>query len=223
MAGLGAIFGGALSGIGAGIAKQGEMDWTDRRELALQNLRAKDRQTEIIATGDQNRQTEKFSAEQTRETEIKKSELRKEEERDKFERENSRPQPKKVKTTFQDADGFYHTLFEDGTITKTAVKGPKPKPSETASQVIQAEDGTYKIVMSDGTTRGTDVKGPLKAQSGGGSSDKPLEKGGGKSSASGGAVRLSNDAAVETFIANPANRGKQFVGPDGKTYRVPSK
>lgn len=213
MAGLGMILGGALSGFGAGMAKQGELDWTDRREMALQSLRAKDRQNEIAETGKQNRLTEEFS-----------SNLRIAEDKAKFERESSKPQPKKVKTTFQDEDGFYHAMFEDGTVTKTTVKGPKPKPNETASQVIQAQDGTYKIVMSDGTTKGTGVKGPLKTQGGGGSSgsDRPLQKGG-QPPASAGPVRLSNDAAVETFIANPTNRGKQFVGPDGKTYRVPSK
>ncbi len=40
MAGLAAIFGGALSGLGKGIAQQGEMDWNERKERAMAALRA---------------------------------------------------------------------------------------------------------------------------------------------------------------------------------------
>jgi len=33
------VLGGTLQGVGAGMAKQAEMDWTQRRELALQKMR----------------------------------------------------------------------------------------------------------------------------------------------------------------------------------------
>lgn len=52
MAGLGYIVGGALQGLGSGLAKQGEMDAAARREAALEALRARNRRDEMVADAD---------------------------------------------------------------------------------------------------------------------------------------------------------------------------
>jgi hypothetical protein len=62
MAGLGMVLGGALSGLGAGIAKQGEMDFEQRRMLALENTRQQNAQTNMRAQGEEQRTTQREKA-----------------------------------------------------------------------------------------------------------------------------------------------------------------
>ena len=62
MAGLGMILGGALSGFGAGMAKQGEMDFEQRRQAALENMRQQNQQTNIKLQGEEQRTTQRERA-----------------------------------------------------------------------------------------------------------------------------------------------------------------
>lgn len=62
MGGLGYVIGGALSGLGAGLAKQAEMDWQQRRDMALESLRAEREQSNIAAQGQQQRITQEREA-----------------------------------------------------------------------------------------------------------------------------------------------------------------
>lgn len=62
MAGLGTILGGALSGFGAGIAKQGEMDFEQRRQMALENVRQQNAQSNIKMQGEEQRTTQRERA-----------------------------------------------------------------------------------------------------------------------------------------------------------------
>lgn len=62
MAGLGSILGGALSGFGAGMAKQGEMDFEQRRQMALENMRQQNQQANIRAQGEEQRTTQEAGA-----------------------------------------------------------------------------------------------------------------------------------------------------------------
>lgn len=62
MGGLGMVLGGALSGFGAGIAKQGEMDYEQRRQLALENVRAKREQSNIRTQGEEQRTSQDNAA-----------------------------------------------------------------------------------------------------------------------------------------------------------------
>ncbi|QUT04067.1 hypothetical protein KFK14_13010 [Sphingobium phenoxybenzoativorans] len=52
MAGLGYIVGGALQGLGSGLAKQAELDITSRRDAALEALRTQNRRDEATLTAD---------------------------------------------------------------------------------------------------------------------------------------------------------------------------
>lgn len=173
MAGLGAVIGGALSGFGAGMVKQAEMDWTQRREMALESARAQRERENIQMEGDQARQTAKKQSE-LREQEAKAAEQRQ------TDREKNKVVIPKVKETFQDEKGLYYQMFDDGTIRPTKIKGPPPKPSSQVTQVVQDEKGEFKLVMSDGTMRDTKIVGSPKvsAKNGGGRHDVPLQKSG---------------------------------------------
>lgn len=52
MAGLGYVLGGALQGLGSGLAAQGQADATQRREIALENLRTQNRRGEMVMDAD---------------------------------------------------------------------------------------------------------------------------------------------------------------------------
>lgn len=68
MGGFGTILGGALTGLGAGIAKQGEMDYETRRQSALETLRQQNAQA-LEGTRNQNAQSNmRIQAEEQRTT-----------------------------------------------------------------------------------------------------------------------------------------------------------
>lgn len=52
MGGLGYVLGGALQGLGSGLAAQGQADAAQRREIALENLRTQNRRTEMVMGAD---------------------------------------------------------------------------------------------------------------------------------------------------------------------------
>ena len=42
-----------------------------------------------------------------------------------------------------------------------------------------------------------------------------------KKARTGGVPTLKTDAQADAFVSNPANRGRSFIGPDGKSWKVP--
>lgn len=63
MAGLGFVLGGALQGFGQGLAAQGQQQWQERREIALEKLRSQNRTAEMQEQGRINDQNNASSTE----------------------------------------------------------------------------------------------------------------------------------------------------------------
>ena len=124
------------------------------------------------------------------------------------------------------------------------------KPAKIHDVLTDGVDGTVTLVLDDMTTRpAVDAQGkritvrPKPSASSGGAGGESVAslRGGGKPAAkpaaegpapkpkqplrarenAGGTPRMATDAQADAFARDPANKGKSFVGPDGKRYNIP--
>lgn len=208
MGGLGYVIGGALSGLGAGLAKQAEMDWQQRRDMALEGLRAQREQSNIAAQGQQQRIT------QEREADLNDRNAARATAR----QTTSTITIDKNRSTLDTARQERIAKVESQLRRTDAAAAEALKRASAAGEVsdtFQDDQGNWYAIMKDGSPKPLNVKGTVKK-----STQSPLEMG---IPATTGPARLNDDAAADAFVSNPANAGKTFIGPDGKQYRVPGK
>lgn len=173
MAGLGMVLGGALSGFGAGLAQQGQMDFQQRRDMALENLRNQNKQTEIAVQGNENRKTEMVEADLT-------------------DRNNARQNARTTSSTMAidknknslDTAKAERLARLEAELGRTNAAAAEALKRETAagevSDTFQDEQGNWYVLYKNGQQKSLNVKGALKAPAGG-ASGNILDRAGGAS------------------------------------------
>lgn len=256
MGGLGYFIGGALSGIGQGIARQGEMDAEQRRQTALENLR----QQNSIALEDRR------SANQRQEIAVQGEEQRKSQEssarwqdwgdaRSNDRRTSSTIKIDKVRNALDIAKVQVQARLEEAqrnndTQRQIQLQGAlRQMENGDIKDVVASGDGRYYGVTKGGQKIDLGITAPDKQLFSGGAGaggllaelgqDSPPAPGQAPAPAAPPAKRdsgrapmtprannrgvpsFASDAEADAFVNNPANKGKSFVGPDGKRRIVP--
>ena len=159
MAGLGMILGGALSGFGAGLAKQGEMDFQQRRDTALENLRNQNQQDNIRLQAGEQRTTQREQA-------------------DLNDRNDARQEARRTSSTMA-IDKNRNTLDtqQRERLARLEAALRTQQTAQTAqieaqirngeiTDTLQDEQGNYFAVYKDGKTKPLNIKGAPKAAAG---------------------------------------------------------
>lgn len=171
MSGLGTVLGGALSGFGAGIAKQGELDWQQRRDMALEGLRNQNQQDNMRLQASEQRTTQREQADLNDRNDARKtardtsstitidknrsqldtasrerlakleSALRSQQTAESA-RIEAQIRSGEIIDTLQDADGNYYALYRNGQQKPLNIKGaPKAPPSGAGSNILDRAGG----------------------------------------------------------------------------------
>lgn len=166
MSGLGTVLGGALSGFGAGIAKQGELDWQQRRDMALESLRNQNQQDNMRLQASEQRTTQREQADLNDRNDARKtardtsstitidknrsqldtasrerlarleSALRSQQTAESA-RIEAQIRSGEIIDTLQDADGNYYALYRNGQQKPLNIKGaPKAPPGGSGSNIL---------------------------------------------------------------------------------------
>lgn len=241
--GIGAIIGGALKGYGDGMAEVARSKEEERRLSALENLRTKnDQQTLGIQADYQDRNASRSdqrgdmydarkvdrttSAQITIDGARTKNDMTLEQLRQRNNEAMARLQSGLNINEAQKASALrmneeaikantYIDRFEtdnEGNLVGITATGKTIRPGVKPMQEAPKGDGSIaSIVAARGAAGGAPAQAPAKTPA-------PSKQ----VSQTGGAPRLRDDAAAEAFVSNPANKGKSFIGPDGKQYKVPN-
>lgn len=171
MGGLGTVLGGALSGFGAGIAKQGELDWQQRRDMALEGLRNQNQQDNMRLQASEQRTTQREQADLNDRNDARKtardtsstmtidknrsqldtasrerlarleSALRSQQTAESA-RIEAQIRSGEIIDTLQDADGNYYALYRNGQQKPLNIKGaPKAPPGGAGSNILDRAGG----------------------------------------------------------------------------------
>lgn len=232
MGGFGYILAGAAKGLGDGIAEQGRSADAERRATALENLRNQNNQAEQKQrTNDQDWLNSRNSTRSTDATiTINKKQGQIADARDAanfgrdvkkigitasidnkqavlagaIQRQNAQfanSLPKDA--TFEvSGDGYIYAADKAGNLTNTGVKAPE-------SALYDGKGNSSGGTVLDQARGGGVAQGSAPAQAT--APARPQSNAAGK----------LTDAQAEAFVNNPANKGKSFIGPDGKRYKVP--
>lgn len=241
--GIGAIVGGALKGYGDGMAEMARSREEERRLSALENLRTRNDQANMQIQADLNdrnasrsdqrgdfynaRQTERTtSAQITVDGARTKNDITIEEIRNKNAQAMARLQSSLNLTEAQQASALrmaeeqeaansYIREFQtddQGNLVGITATGKVVRPGvRPMPDAPKGGDSIASIVAARNSGGGTPAPAPAKQPA----PSKQVAQ-------TGGAPRLRDDAAAEAFVSNPANKGKTFIGPDGKQYKVPN-
>lgn len=241
--GIGAIVGGALKGYGDGMAEMARSREEERRLSALENLRTRNDQTNLQIKADledrnasrSDRRGDFYNARQTERTTSAQITVDGARTENDIKLENLRTQNaatlarvnsqlnlteaqfqsglriaeeeaaagRTISTWETDANGELVGIRPNGSKVYPGVKPLPPEP--------KGGDSIASIVAARNASGGTPAPAPAKQPA----PSKQVAQ-------TGGAPRLRDDAAAEAFVSNPANKGKTFIGPDGKQYKVPN-
>lgn len=185
MAGLGSVLGGALSGVGAGIAKQGEMDFIQRRDTALENLRNQNQQESMRVKANEQRTTQREQA-------------------DLSDRNSAREEARRTSSTMiidknrsqldTDSRERLARLESQLRINQTAQTAQIEAQirSGEITDTLQDSEGNWYAIYKDGKPKPLNIKGAPKAAAGGGSILDRAASGGGGQATPGAKVSVSN-------------------------------
>jgi len=241
MGGLGMILGGVLEGVGKGIATQATLEYETRKKEALEALRARnDRANTTYEYG--------LKAD-LEETKSKAESDRLDRQYALMDRNAARNTQRttnaditKTKTESDVREGRERRMAQFNSNLKMKEEAAKLgiEANQVMDVVTDGETGAVSIITKGGESRilpNIIARPKPGAAAGDGANDwrSALGGDGGAPSTSSkppaapqkatplkGASQFSNDAAIEAFMSNKANRGKPFVDSrDGKTYWVP--
>jgi hypothetical protein len=244
--GFGRIIGGALEGAGAGIAEMAASKELERRNAALENLRSQntlieqeDRavQTDWAASRDLNRRTnselvigaqagEQEAAIKAAERQAEAREAAAERQHDvrmeQIKGQQTRLTDKakaaidagQVQTTFVADSGEVMIVTKAG---KTIATGTTATEKDRIYNPNEGSSGSSSVLQDvrGGTAPApTPTKAPAKSQPPAKPATTPSP------ALIDGLYRALTDQQAEVFVNDPKNKGKRFMGPDGKTYTV---
>lgn len=241
--GIGAIVGGALKGYGDGMAEMARSKEEERRLSALENLRTRnDQQTLGIQADYQDRNASRSDqrgdfydarkTDRTTDAQVKidgartVNDMTLEDRRAANAKSLATHNSKLNITEAQYQSGLRiaeeeaaagRTIStwetdENGNLVGVRPNGSRVYPGVKPMPDAPKGDGSIaSIVAARGAAGGAPAQAPAKTPA----PSKQVAQ-------TGGAPRLRDDAAAEAFVSNPANKGKSFIGPDGKQYKVPN-
>lgn len=236
--GIGAIVGGALKGYGDGMAEVARSKEEERRLSALENLRTKNDQTTLGIQADyQDRNASRsdqrgdfYDARKTERTTDAQVKIDGARTVNDMTLEDRRAANAKSLATHNSKLNITEAQYQSG----LRIAEEEAAAGRTISTWETDDNGNLVGVRPNGSRVYPGVKPMPDAPKGGGSSlllnNSPTPApAAAKTPApskqvaqTGGAPRLRDDAAAEAFVSNPANKGKPFIGPDGKQYKVPN-
>lgn len=187
MGGLGMVLGGALSGFGAGLAKQGEMDFQQRRDTALENLRNQNQQTNMRIQADEQRTTQ---AEGAKLDDWKDS-------RSNERRTSSTMTIDKNRNTLDTAQRERLAKLEASLRTQQSTQTAQIEAQIRSGEItdtLQDDQGNFYAIYKDGRTKPLNIKGAPKAVKGAGGSilDRAGDVSGQQPATPGAKVSISN-------------------------------
>lgn len=109
-----------------------------------------------------------------------------------------------VVDTMIGADGYYYGRRRNGEMFRTEVQAPPPQSSSGGSSLLL----NTPPPSAGAAPRPAPAAAPRSAA------------GGAPASQAAQVPRMTSAAQAQAFVSNPANRGKEFIGPDGLTYRA---
>lgn len=239
--GIGMIVGGALKGYGDGMAEIARSREEERRLSALENLRTRNDQANMQVQADLTdrnatrsdqrgdyydaRKTERTtSAQITVDGARTKNDITIEEIRNKNAQAMARLQSSLNLTEAQQASAL--RMAEEQEAANSYIREFQTDDQGNLVGIT----ATGKVVrpgirpMPEAPKGGDSIASIVAARQGGAApaAAKPAPAPSKQVAQTGSAPRLRDDAAAEAFVSNPANKGKTFIGPDGKQYKVPN-
>jgi hypothetical protein len=240
--GIGMIIGGALKGYGDGMAEMARSREEERRLSALENLRTRNDQANLQVQADltdrnaerSDKRGDYYDARKTERTTSAQITVDGARTKNDMTLEQLRQKNTEALTRLQSSLRINEAQRESAIrMQEEAIK------ANTYIQDFQTDDqgnlvgitATGKVVrpgvrpMPDAPKGGDSIASIVAARQAGGATaantPAPTPAPSKQVAQTGSAPRLRDDAAAEAFVSNPANRGKSFIGPDGKQYRVP--
>lgn len=247
------VLGGAMQGLGQGMATQAQQDWQARREATLAKIKGEYDLAEQDKRGEQAQELRAQQFEDAKalktweggvkvETEERLSPIRQAEKAAQIKAEEERS------ARLARLESSLNISEAQARINAEATADGK-KPPKIHDTLTDGVTGEVTLVLDDMTTRpAVDAQGKRitvrpkpSASSGAGGESVASLRTGGKPAAkpaaegpapkpkqplrarenAGGTPRMATDAQADAFARDPANKGKSFVGPDGKRYNIP--
>ncbi len=166
---LGYIAGGLAQGLGAGMAKQAEMDWQQRREIALENLRSQNNRAEALNTADLNDRNASRQVERTTNADIQKAgvEAQITANRDKQQFQNQVTLEKIRFDNDKEMTGLRSALARANDESSMRLK--RELETGDVTDVLKGSDGFYWTIDKSGRQSRTSIGVPPEASAGSGS------------------------------------------------------
>lgn len=172
MGGLGSVIGGALSGIGAGIAQQGQLDFQQRRDMALENLRNQNQQANMRVQAEEQRTTQEAGAKLDDWKDSRSNERR----------TSSTMTIDKNRSALDTAQRERLAKLETQLRTQQSVQTAQIEAQIRSGEItdtLQDDQGNFYAVYKDGRTKPLNIKGAPKAPTGGSAGGLIFDRAGG--------------------------------------------
>lgn len=243
------VLGGAMQGLGQGMATQAAEDWRMRREAALQKIKGeydlaeqdkREKAANALADKQQGYARENIITKGVVDVQVAEGKAPIERATYKAKSEVDEARLTRLENLSSNND-----VKEKLAAIEAEYRAKGKEPPEVTDTVTDGETGAVSIIYSDGTSRILDniIARPKPSASSGGGSESVVSLRGGsggapapkpapepkpkqalrarENSGGGGTPRMATDAQADAFARDPANKGKSFVGPDGKRYTIP--